>query len=75
MPTGSSSATGSNAGSVIEGNLFCTNKTGAVALGAGSGILIEQTRKRGNLTVGGLTAAAANGFACRGFDVRVTPLA
>ncbi len=60
---------GSNAGSVVEGNLFCTNKTGAVALGAGSGILMYDGS---NFTVGGLTAAAANGFACKGFDMRVT---
>jgi hypothetical protein len=58
-----------DADSVIEGNLFCTNKTGAVALGAGSGILMDDGS---NFTVGGLTAAAANEFACTGFGMRVT---
>ena len=59
----------SNAGSVIEGNLFCTDRTGAVALGEGSGIQMDDGS---NFTVGGLTAAAANGFACKGYGMRVT---
>jgi hypothetical protein len=59
----------SDAGSVVQGNLFCTDRTGAVALRTGSGILMDDGS---NFTVGGLTASAANGFACRGYDMRVT---
>jgi len=59
-----------DAGSVVQGNLFCTNRTGAVAIGtATSGMSIDDGS---NLTVGGLTAAAANEFACKAGGMRVT---
>ena len=67
--TGFNSGFASDAGSVVEGNLFCTDRTGGIALGSGSGILLDDGS---NITIGGLTAAAANGFACRGYDMRVT---
>src|SRR5262249_53508124 len=57
-------------GSVVEGNLFCTNKTGSVAIGTGSsGMSMDDGS---NVTVGGLTAAAANEFACKAGGVSVT---
>jgi len=65
-----------NAASVIQGNLFCTDKTGAVALGAGTGIQLNggAGTESSNFTVGGLTAAAANGFACPAYGVRLTSM-
>jgi hypothetical protein len=62
-------------GSVIQGNLFCTNKTGLAVIGSGNGIILSGGGGAGNtsnMTIGGLTAAAANVLACPGLNVRLT---
>jgi hypothetical protein len=61
---------------VIEGNLFCTDKTGAVSMGtSSSGINISGGGGAGNtsnMTIGGLTAAAANTLACNAANLSLT---
>ncbi|HTO77550.1 MAG TPA: S-layer homology domain-containing protein [Thermoanaerobaculia bacterium] len=73
--TGLQIANALNANTVVQGNLFCTNKTGAVPVGTGSsGIVINGGAgvASSNFTIGGLTAASGNGFGCRGYDLRLT---
>jgi parallel beta-helix repeat protein len=67
-----------NNGSVIQGNLFCTDKTGLVPIGsviARGGIQLSGGAGAGNtsnITIGGLTPAAGNVFACPQSNVRLT---
>jgi hypothetical protein len=67
-----------NNGSVIQGNLFCTDKTGLVPISAATlshyGIALSGGGGAGNtsnMTIGGLTPAAGNVFACA-TDLRLT---
>jgi hypothetical protein len=67
-----------NNGSVIQGNLFCTDKTGLVPIGSATvshyGIVLSGGGGAGNtsnMTIGGLTPAAGNVFACA-TDLRLT---
>ena len=68
-----------NNGSVIQGNLFCTDKTGLVPIGSATlsryGIVLSGGGGAGNtsnMTIGGLTSAAGNVFACPNADLRLT---
>ena len=68
----------SDNGAVIQGNLFCTDKNGLVPIGSGNGIVLSGGGGAGNtsnMTIGGLTPAAGNVFACPGIDLRLTDMA
>jgi parallel beta-helix repeat protein len=67
--------------SVIQGNLFCTDKTGATPIGnfiSRNGITLSGGAGGGNtsnMTVGGLTPAAGNVFACPDINLRINSMA
>jgi hypothetical protein len=68
-----------NNGSVIQGNLFCLDRTGLVPIGSANlsrfGIGLQGGAGGGNtsnMTIGGLTPAAGNVFACSDADLRLT---
>jgi len=67
-----------NNGSVIEGSLFCTDKTGAVSMGTSSSAIGLSggggAGNTSNMTIGGLTAAAANTFACNATNLSLTDM-
>ena len=71
-----------NNGTIIQGNLFCTDKTGLVPIETSNqsrfGIALQGGVGGGNtsnMTVGGLTPAAGNVFACSDAGLRLTNMA
>jgi hypothetical protein len=66
--------------SVIQGNLFCTDKTGTALANplSSNGVVLSGGAGAGNtsnMTIGGLTPAAANVFACSSTGLSINDMA